>query len=165
MNELDQLAGLLDSKTAHVLTVLGVGAGVVGRIYKAIVNGGGFVSIWHALLYGTNTPKPPTESEPVKITNLAPLILAALCLSVAGCAFIRVNDPQTGRNVVNSFVPSWPWQDSARTISGLNITSRTNNFTTRVAAIDESQTTTTNATQLMESVVSAAVGAAVKAAK
>lgn len=88
MNELAQLTGLLDSKTAHVLTVLGVGAGVVGRIYKAIVNGGGFVSIWHALLYGTNTPKPPTESEPVKPNQILPLILLGLCLalSATGCA-------------------------------------------------------------------------------
>lgn len=87
MNPLDQFTGLLDSKTAHVLTLLSVGAGVVGRIYKAVVNGGGFVSIWHALLYGTNTPNPQTESETVKITNIIPVIITALllCFAFTGC--------------------------------------------------------------------------------
>jgi len=28
-----------------------------GRVYHAIASGGGFVTIWHGLLYGTNSPK------------------------------------------------------------------------------------------------------------
>lgn len=73
MNELDPITSALGSKYAQAVTVLVVLAGVIGRIYKAIVNGGGFVSIWHALLYGTNTPKPPPESSaPHYPENLPP---------------------------------------------------------------------------------------------
>lgn len=31
----------------------------IGRGYHAIANGGGFVGIWKALVFGTNTPKQP----------------------------------------------------------------------------------------------------------
>ena len=64
MNELNQLVGLLDTKWSHVGTMLFVALAAAGRIYKAAVNGGGLVSMWHGLLYGTNTPKPQTETKP-----------------------------------------------------------------------------------------------------
>lgn len=34
---------------------------LIGRAYKAVANGGGLRGIWSAIVYGTNTPKPPTE--------------------------------------------------------------------------------------------------------
>ena len=65
---MEQLLPLLDSKWAHLATMAVVLLGILGRIYKAVVNGGGLVSIWHALLYGTNTPRgtaapPQTETR------------------------------------------------------------------------------------------------------
>lgn len=33
---------------------------IIGRAYHAIANGGGLKGIWTALVFGTNTPKPPT---------------------------------------------------------------------------------------------------------
>jgi hypothetical protein len=37
---------------------------IIGRAYYAIVNKGGIVGIWRALVFGTNTPKQPVDTEP-----------------------------------------------------------------------------------------------------
>lgn len=96
----------------------------------------------------------------------------ALCVCVSvvflllpGCAFVRISDPQTGKQIVNAAVPAWPWQDSARTIAGIKVTSKTNYTLATLTGLDETQTTSTNATALISDVVGAAVGAAIKSAK
>jgi len=45
----------------YINSMLIVGA-ILGRTYQAIRAGGGLVSIWRGLLYGTNTPTPPTNT-------------------------------------------------------------------------------------------------------
>ena len=62
MNELDQLTSLLDGKWSHAGTTFIVVLAIAGRTFHAIVNGGGLVSIWKALIYGTNVPKPPEKN-------------------------------------------------------------------------------------------------------
>ena len=37
----------------------------VGRIYWAIRNGGGLLSIWRGLVYGANAPAQPTQDKPL----------------------------------------------------------------------------------------------------
>lgn len=64
MNELSQLSGLLDAKWAHVGTLLTLAVMIGGRVYKSISTGGGLVSIFHALLYGTPKPQPPQTIPP-----------------------------------------------------------------------------------------------------
>ena len=105
--------------------------------------------------------------RPVKIRYRGKmLMLLSILLSVisSGCAFVRISDPQ-GHTVINAAVPAWPWQDSTRTISGITIASRTNNFTARMTGFEDSQVTSTNAATITENLVGAVVRAAVSAAK
>jgi hypothetical protein len=46
----------IPSKWVVYATTGWVALQAAGRVYHAVVSGGGLISIWHALLYGTNTP-------------------------------------------------------------------------------------------------------------
>lgn len=67
MNDiLSQFTGLLDAKAAHIATLIVVAAGIIGRAYKSIRNGGGLMSLWHGLIYGGTPPAkidPPTTAD------------------------------------------------------------------------------------------------------
>ncbi len=56
MEFVEQLSGLVDKKYITLLTVAFIGSQVLGRIYQAIVSGGGLRSICRAIWLGTNTP-------------------------------------------------------------------------------------------------------------
>jgi hypothetical protein len=70
------------------LTVV-MGVMILGRIYKALRNGGGIVGAWRGLLYGTNTPvpspSPASPSTPGKLSALV-LFLGFSVVLVTGCA-------------------------------------------------------------------------------
>lgn len=57
MDALNALLAILPDRyltAANTLILLGM---ILGRAYHAIRSGGGLVSLWNGLLYGTNTKK------------------------------------------------------------------------------------------------------------
>lgn len=60
-----EISGLLTSKTLTWVTAAWVLLQSAGRVYHAVVAGGGLLSIWRALIYGTNVP---TAKEAVAAT-------------------------------------------------------------------------------------------------
>ena len=115
---------------------------------------------------GPTPPATPEKNEGSTMKTATTLTMLILCGFIfSGCAFVKINDPQTGKPIVNAAVPAWPWQDSARTIAGISVTSRTNYTRATMTGLDDSQTTTSNAVNLVQSVVGAAVGAAINSAK
>ena len=61
-----EIAGLFTEKTLVWATAGWLLIQNLGRAYQAIRNGGGLVSIWRGLVYGTNTPLPPTPPPEAK---------------------------------------------------------------------------------------------------
>ena len=51
-----EIAGLFGAKTVAYATAAYVAAQSLGRVYQAIRVGGGLVSIWRGLMFGTNVP-------------------------------------------------------------------------------------------------------------
>lgn len=89
--------------------------------------------------------------------TLPAIILAAAC---GGCTIVNVSDPASGRRVVHAVVPAWPWQDSAQSVQKLTVAGTTNKTTVSLSGLSQTETTSTNFTSILESVVSAAVRAA-----
>lgn len=115
-----------------------------------------------------NTPKSHWLALPVAIVvNIFAigLVVITCLLLFCGCAVITISDPSTGHTVARAIVPAWPWQDSNQAVNKLGLRSRTNDFTLGVNGFQTQEVTSTNATQFLENVVGAAVGAAVRAAK
>ncbi len=56
-----EIVQAIPSKWVVYLTAGWVALQAAGRAYHAIRNGGGLISIWRGLLYGTNTPKDNNE--------------------------------------------------------------------------------------------------------
>lgn len=96
---------------------------------------------------------------------LALAMATALLVSSAGCTHIALYDPATGHKIASGNIPAWPWQDSSQAIQRLAMRSRTNDLTISLSGVTSQETTSTNAVNLIENVVGAAVGAAVRAAK
>ncbi len=90
--------------------------------------------------------------------HLSLLVLAALLC--AGCEVVRVNE-----RGITAYAPAWPWQDSMRAIERVNLSNRTNNFTAAMRGMSDSETISTNAVDLVERVVGAAVKAAIAGVK
>lgn len=88
------------------------------------------------------------------------LFLALVCL-VCGCSNIRVYD-ETRQAGFTATIPAWPWQDSTRVIERMNLSSKTNAFTASMRGLNETETTSTNATSIVTDIVGAAVRAAIK---
>jgi hypothetical protein len=87
--------------------------------------------------------------------------LALLCLAGAGCmSTVTIEDAQRGVTFRAS-VPAWPWQDSMRAIDRLTLSTKGTNFNASLRGLSESETTSTNITDLFERGISAAVRAAV----
>ena len=63
-----EILSAIPSKWVVYATAAWVGAQALGRIYQAVRSGGGLVSIWQGLLYGTNT-KTPVQVDTKKDTN------------------------------------------------------------------------------------------------
>lgn len=63
MDIIDQLAGVIPPKYVTYLTALFIGSQVLGRVYQAIVSGGGLKTICKAIWLGTNTPKQNEETK------------------------------------------------------------------------------------------------------
>ena len=57
MDLINQLTGLVDQKYITLAIVAYLASQAMGRIYAAVVNGGGLRSILSAVWLGTNTPK------------------------------------------------------------------------------------------------------------
>ncbi len=96
-----------------------------------------------------------------KLLQLASLLLLLLA---DGCAYVRVYDKERQAGF-SSMMPAWPWQDSTRVIDRMNLSAKTNGFTASIRGMTEQEVTSTNAVNFVESVVSSAVSAAIKAAK
>lgn len=54
---INQLNGVIDAKYVTWLTAAFVASQVLGRLYQAIVKGGGIRAMARAIWFGTNTPK------------------------------------------------------------------------------------------------------------
>ncbi|MFO1487955.1 MAG: hypothetical protein U1F65_05720 [Verrucomicrobiota bacterium] len=146
--------------------------------YESQLAGTQKILTWYGILAATttggNTPTPPS---PAPVTAPGPVTPKAGALSVValicfcgviftpGCTAVKIYDPTTGQPAVSAVSPAWPWQDSFRSLKGLTVTAKTNNFAARVSGLDESQVTSTNAVDLVSKVTGAAVSAAVQAAK
>jgi hypothetical protein len=104
--------------------------------------------------------KPPTVPPPM----IGLLLVFAFLL--AGCSVLRIKNvqPNGAETTVTAYVPAWPWQDSGKNIERLTVSARTNSFNSSLKGLEDTETTSTNAANLLERTVSAAVGAAVKAA-
>ena len=88
--------------------------------------------------------------------------LLLLVLILPGCSFVSAYDKERGTGF-RAVMPAWPWQDSARVVDRINVSSKTNSFTASIHGLNDTETTSTNAVNLLESAVGAAVGAAVRA--
>lgn len=91
-----------------------------------------------------------------------PLLSATLALS--GCAVVSIsNDNQQAqfKTTAKISAPAWPWQDTASTLSRLNVSAGTNRFTGSLKDVSQETSTSTNAVNLIQAVVEAAVKAAV----
>lgn len=97
------------------------------------------------------------------------LLLALLSLLLcSGCAVVSIsNDNQQAqfRTTARISAPAWPWQDTASTLSRLNVSASTNKFTGALKDVSQETSTSTNAVSLIHTVVEAAVKAAVGVAK
>jgi len=149
-----------------VLALIGA---LIPQFYPAQSRHGAFLAAFAVglgLIFARDNDKSSEDVGAKPAGKIIPVLFLGglLAFSLTGCSFVRVSDPQTGHIVINAAVPAWPWQDSTRTIQGLTATSKTNNFAAKVSGLEESQTTSTNAVALIQAVVSAAVGAAIKAA-
>ena len=62
-----EIAGLFSERTLIWATAAWVLLQNAGRLYQAIVAGGGLVSIWRGLVFGTNVPteKQATKTKPI----------------------------------------------------------------------------------------------------
>jgi hypothetical protein len=95
-------------------------------------------------------------------------ILLALAFTVAvalvsgGCSRVTI---QSESAKFAAIMPAWPWQDSTRAIEKMNLSAKGTNFTASLSGLNDTETTSTNATRMLTDVVGAVVGAAVKAAK
>ena len=88
------------------------------------------------------------------------ILAACAAMLVAGCNVVSVRN---GPVHLTAYMPAWPWQDGSRVIERASMTARTNVATVDLRGMSEQQTTSTN--EVFERMVSAAVGAAVRAAK
>lgn len=93
-------------------------------------------------------------------------LISILLLTVCGCSVVHVtsSSPNGTSTTATAYVPAYPWQDSNQIISRLTASASTNRANISLRDTTQSEVTNTNATQLIENVVAAAVGAAVKAA-
>lgn len=113
-----------------------------------------------------------TPALPVKISGQPSAKTAVLMLAMlgsagaflAGCSFVKIQD-QTRQVAFSAVMPAWPWQDSGRVLERMNLSSKTNAFTASIRGLQDNETTSTNAVDLVSQVVSSAVGAAVSAAR
>lgn len=94
------------------------------------------------------------------------LLLLASLLSVGsvGCAYVKMYDNDRKAGFV-SVVPAWPWQDSMRSLDRMNVSAKTNGFTASLRGLQDSETTSTNAVDLVGKVTEAAVSAAIRSVK
>lgn len=61
---MDTLLKIIPEKYAVYGTAAVVLIQVGGRVYHSFASGNGVVGAWKAFLYGTNTPKSPTDNTP-----------------------------------------------------------------------------------------------------
>lgn len=88
----------------------------------------------------------------------------AVALAFTGCmSTVRIEDENRGVRFVAS-VPAWPWQNSMRLLDKMNLSARGTNFTASLRGLTETETTDTNTVRMIESIVGAAVGSAIRAA-
>lgn len=86
MEIIDQLAGIIPPKYVTYLTALFIASQVLGRIYQAIVSGGGLRSILRGIWLGTNTPKPKSETDSGIAEKLSALVLiGSIAVFATGC--------------------------------------------------------------------------------
>lgn len=101
-----------------------------------------------------------------KAPPAALVLLLATLPALAGCSMMRISNaaPNGSTTTVTAYVPAWPWQDSSKTIEKLTVSARakqdTNYFSASLKGLDETETTSTNAGSLIESVIGAAIRAA-----
>lgn len=91
-------------------------------------------------------------------------LLPLACCALIGCSTVRIEDQQRGISFV-ARVPAWPWQDSLRALERLNISARTNGTTIAVRGLNETESTGSNAVELVSRTAGAVVRAAIEAAK
>lgn len=93
----------------------------------------------------------------------AAMLLVCL-LGSCGCSAVRAYDK--GRQAgFSAIMPAWPWQDSARVIERMNVSSKTNGFTASIRGLNDTEVTSTNAAALIESVSKGAIEGAISALK
>lgn len=72
MNDIP-LLNLVPSKYQHWIVAAGLIAPYIGRVYHALVNGGGIMGAWRAIMFGTNAPKDAltsSESANLRVTTI-----------------------------------------------------------------------------------------------
>jgi hypothetical protein len=114
----------------------------------------------------------PSSTSIPKLTSLKSLlfimaaigVLASLCCGCMSTLCIRNEKPNGEKTKVCCWVPAWPWQDSSKSIERLTVSSRTNSFQSSLSGLDESQTTSSNAVSLIESVTKGVAAGAVRGA-
>ena len=100
----------------------------------------------------------------IKVERTVALAFACLLpMLPLGCAMVSIrNLDGDKRTTATAYVPAWPWQDSQQIVDRLTVSARTNGAFSASLRASESEVTNTN---LVSTVVNAAVGAAVRASK
>lgn len=99
-NLVNQIGAVIPPKYQSLLTLIVLLGMVLGRVYHAVRNGGGLVSIWRGLLFGTNTPKPvdPPASDGRVFDKLSVGLVTIGLVGLTGCAVFKEN-PQLAQRV------------------------------------------------------------------
>lgn len=82
---LKPIINLIPEKWRTTALLLFIAAPYLTRAYHAVVTGGGLVSIWRAIWFGTNTPKPKVESEGIAPKLTALVLIGSIAVFATGC--------------------------------------------------------------------------------
>lgn len=116
---------------------------------------------WNELPASPSATLLPPQPRLAAVATLCLLLACVATLLLSGCSTVKVYDDNRAVGFTAT-IPSWPWQDSTRVIDRMNLSARTNGFTASMRGLNEEQSTSTHATQLVTDIVAAVVRAAVK---
>jgi hypothetical protein len=126
---------------------------------------------------GVTKSGPPTSQDTASNTStpgnapthivLVFLSLLSLSWLLVGCSLVTVHNvrPDGTKTIARLMVPAYPWQDSAKSLERLTVSSRTNYFQTSLRGYDEAESTSSNSAHLVESLGAAMMRGAVQVLK